>query len=264
MAEEPAKTYRYRILRYVPNLIRDEWVNIGVLLEESDAGRRDLKLIEEEPELNRIRQIHPNADRDYLRSLPLEFEALLRAPDAARQLEKLDQILSDTLQWGPQRAAMAEDFDAELDRLFRAQVAAPPRRRGGIVESTRNWIKDRINDAFRRRRVPQLERNVPVEQFTEPGDPFRFDYAYRNGVRGYMQAVTLGRDPAQAKVVAYTAGRIRRQLNGCEFTAITESEPVADKPRHQFVVSLFAEHDIAVVSLNNIERFAEDLRQRLQ
>jgi hypothetical protein len=121
-----------------------------------------------------------------------------------------------------------------------------------------------VNDCFRRRRVPRLERNVSVEQFTEQGDPFKFDYAYRNGVRGYMQAVTLGRDPAQAKVLAYTAGRIRRQLGECEFTAITESEPVADKPRHQFLVRLFAEQDISIVSLNNIERFAEDLRQRLQ
>ena len=264
MAEERAKTYRYRILRYMPNLVRDEWVNIGVLLEELDAGRREMKLIEEPRDLVRVRQIHPNADQDFLRSLPIELDTLLRGPAAARELEKLDQSLSNALQWSPQRAARAEDFDAELDRLFRAQVAAPPRARPGVIESTRAWIKERVNDVFRRRRVPRLERNVAVEQFTELGDPFKFDYAYRNGVRGYLQAVTLGRDPAQAKVLAYTAARIRRQLNHCEFTAITESEPVADKPRHQFVVRLFAEQDISIVSLNNIERFAEELRQRLQ
>jgi hypothetical protein len=258
------KTYRYRILRYMPNLIRDEWVNIGVLLEELGAGRREMKLIEESRDLIRVRQLHPSADQDYLRSLPLEFDAILRGPSAVRELEKLDQALSNVLQWSPQRGAVADDFDAELDRLFRAYVAAPPRARAGIIENTRAWIKERVNDCFRRRRVPRLERNVPVEQFTEQGDPFKFDYAYRNGVRGYMQAVTLGRDPAQAKVLAYTAGRIRRQLGECEFTAITESEPVADKPRHQFLVRLFAEQDISIVSLNNIERFAEDLRQRLQ
>jgi hypothetical protein len=264
MAEERAKLYRYRILRYTPNLIRDEWVNIGVLLEDIEAGRRGIKLIDEDRDLNRIRQIHPSADRDYLRSLPLEFDALLRAPGAAREFEKLDQALSNVLQWGPQRAAAADDFHAELDRLFRTQVAAPPRVRAGVIESTRNWIKERVNDVFRRRRVPRLERDVPVEEFTERGDPFKFDYAYRNGVLGYMQAVTLSRDPAQGKVLAYTAGRIRRQWGECEFTAITESEPVADKPRHQFLVRLFAEQDISIVSLNNIERFAENLRQRLQ
>ena len=30
--------FQYRILRYMPNLLRDEWVNIGVLLE--DTSRR--------------------------------------------------------------------------------------------------------------------------------------------------------------------------------------------------------------------------------
>ncbi len=30
MPTEERKTLRYRVLRYTPNLIRDEWVNIGV------------------------------------------------------------------------------------------------------------------------------------------------------------------------------------------------------------------------------------------
>ena len=34
MADETRNMLRYRILRYTPNLVRDEWVNIGVLLEE--------------------------------------------------------------------------------------------------------------------------------------------------------------------------------------------------------------------------------------
>jgi hypothetical protein len=31
---EDRKTLRYRVLRYTPNLIRDEWVNVGIMLEE--------------------------------------------------------------------------------------------------------------------------------------------------------------------------------------------------------------------------------------
>ena len=43
MAEEKPKTLRYRILRYTPNLIRDEWANIGVLLEEVDGTRHSMR-----------------------------------------------------------------------------------------------------------------------------------------------------------------------------------------------------------------------------
>jgi len=65
-------------------------------------------------------------------------------------------------------------------------------------------------------------------------------------------------------VLAYTAERIRAQIPRCEFTAITEVEPVLDSPRHQFIVRLFEHQQIALVPLNRAEKFAEELRVRLQ
>jgi len=268
MPEERQNTLRYRILRYTPNLIRDEWVNVGLLLEEVDGPRRAMRLIEEASELARVRRLHPAADEDLLRALPSEFDARLRAPEAEvlTYLEKIGQTLSNVLQFSPQKALLAEDFDAELDRLFREHVAPPPSVRGGIVENTRVWIRARLNDVFRRHRIlGKLEKSVRVEEFTQPGDPMRLDYAYRyNGTRGYLQTVALGRDPSQAKVLAYTAERIRARAANSEFTAITEVEPVRENPRHQFIVRLFEEQHISVVPLNRIEKWAEDLRPRLR
>jgi hypothetical protein len=256
----------YKILRYTPNLIRDEWMNIGVWLEEGDGTRRAIKMIEEDSEFARLLRLHPGADDSLLRALATEFDAELRKPNevTARYFEKLDQTLSNAIQFSPMKAVLAEDFDAELDRLYHDHVAPPPRARGGILESTRGWIKARLNDVFRRRRVPRLERNIRVEEFTQPGDPLRLDYGYTNGVRGYLQAVALGRDTSQAKVLAYTAERIRARIPEAEFTAITEIEPTRDNARHQFMVKLFDEQRIAIVPLNRVERFAEDLRVRLQ
>jgi len=264
--EAPRTTLTYRILRYLPNLVRDEWINIGVLLEDADGARRAVKLIEEDAEFARLRRLCPGADDGVLRALGADFDAQLGAPaEAASQyLRKLEQTLSNAVQFSPVKAVLAEDFDAELDRLYRDHVAPPLRARGGIIESTRGWIKARLNDVFRRRRVPRLERNIRVEEFTQPGDPLKLDYGYTNGVRGYLQAVALGRDTAQAKVLAYTAERVRARVPAAEFTAITEIEPARDNVRHQFMVKLFEEQRIAIVPLNRVERFAEDLRVRLQ
>jgi len=266
MAEEERRTLRYRVLRYTPNLLRDEWVNVGVLLEEVSGRRRAMRVMEETSEFARVRRLHPNADENLVRALPGEFDARLHAPAASVEayLEKLEQTLSNALQLSSPKGLLALDFDAEMDRLYRDHVAPPPRARGSVIESTRAWIKARLNDIFLRHRVPRLERNIRVEEFTQPGDPLRLDYGYRNGVRGYLQAVALGRDSSQAKVLAYTAESIRKKAGTCEFTAITEVEPARDNPRHQFVMRLFEDYDISTVSLNRAEKFAEDLRRRIQ
>jgi DUF3037 family protein len=266
MLEEKQTTFRYRILRYTPNLIRDEWVNIGVLLEDACAQKRAARLIEEPAEIARVRRLHPNADEELLRALPGEFESRLHGPEEAVRsyLEKPGQTLSNVIQLGREKSIEAGDFDAELERLYHAQVAPPVRARDGVVESTRTWIKARFNDGLRRRRVPRLERSIRVEEFTQAGDPLRLDYGYRNGVRGFLHAVALGRDASQAKVLAYTAERIRARVAVCEFTAITEMEPLRENPRHQFIAKMLAEQDITIVPLNRVEKFAEELRGRLQ
>jgi hypothetical protein len=267
--DEPQNTYRYRILRYTPNVERDEWVNIGVWLQSGEVGKpakRGIRIIGEQSEIGRVKRLHPGADEALLRALPQDFDDRLAEAGemASAYIEKLDQTLSHALQFSAEKGVFARDFDSELDRLYRTYVAPPPNSRSRFAESTRAWIKDRINDVFRRRRVPKLERNIPAAQFTEPGDPLKLDYGYRNGVRGYLHAVAIGRDPAQPKILAYTARRVRARMPGCEFTAITESEPAAGNPRHQFIARLFADENIAIVSLPRIEKFAEELRVRLQ
>ncbi len=268
MPDEPRSTLRFRILRYTPNLVRDEWVNVGVLLEEVDGPRRAMRLIEDASEIARVRRLHPGADEGLLRALPSEFDARLRQPEpeVRTYLEKLDQTLSNVLQLSPQRGLLADDFDTELERLFHDHVAPPASARGGIVENTRAWIRARLNDVFRRHRIlAKLQPGVRVEEFTQPGDPLHLDFAYLyNGTRGYIQSVALGRDPTQAKVLAYTAECIRARAANSVFTAITEVEPAAENTRHQFIARLFQDQRISLVPLNRIEKFADDLRIHLQ
>jgi Protein of unknown function (DUF3037) len=264
---------RYRILRYTPNLVRDEWINIGVLLEEAREGetaarRRAVRLIEDSTEMARVRRLHPAADEALLRALPAEFDARLRAPEADVRvyLEKLDQTLSNVLQLSPQRGLLAEDFDAELARVFQEHVAAPSAPRSGLIRNIRARIRARVRDVFYKRGLSKkIDTSVRVEEFTQPGDPLRLDYAYRyNGTRGYIQAVALGTDATQAKILAYTAECIRARAANSVFTAVTEVEPSPENPRQEFIARLFADQRIDLVSLNRIERFAEDLRQHLQ
>src|SRR2546423_14281046 len=57
----------YHILRYTSDLVRDEWVNIGVQLFDPLTGALRLRLVEEQDEYARIRRLQPSADEDVLR-----------------------------------------------------------------------------------------------------------------------------------------------------------------------------------------------------
>src|SRR5579864_2649682 len=81
LASSDERACAYRILRYTPNLVRDEWVNIGVLVFDPASGERRLRLIEEQEEYNRVRRLHPQADEALLRALRDDLEDRFQAVD---------------------------------------------------------------------------------------------------------------------------------------------------------------------------------------
>ena len=269
MANENLQTYAYRILRYTPNLVRDEWVNVGVVLLDPARRRARARLVEEAGDFARIRRLHPTVDESILRALQADLERQFAAQGEDPQgfLAKLDDTLSNVLQLSPQRAVMTEDFDFELERLFRTYVEAPRHPlRPSADASSRNGIRLRIGEIFRSSGIwAKTERGVPVEDFTHRGDSMRLDFAYRkNGTRGFVQAVALSRDPAYAKVLAFTAERIRAKLAHTEFTAVTETEPHPENDRHQFMAGLLAEQNVQIVPLEQLAAFAGRLQVELQ
>src|SRR6202042_1693331 len=78
-AGNPSNTFRYRIFRYAPNVERDEWVNIGVMLEDLRTGRLAVRMIETDVEFSRVKRLHPNLDKVLLRDIPGEINERLRA-----------------------------------------------------------------------------------------------------------------------------------------------------------------------------------------
>jgi Protein of unknown function (DUF3037) len=273
--ESDLRACAYHVVRYLPNLVRDEWVNIGILLFDPANGRILRRMMEEPGEFARVRRLHPGADEELLRRLPEEFDAQFAAGaslgrasngSAAANLERLAQTLSNAVQLSAQKGLLAADLDAELDRLYRDHVEPPRYSRVFEDLATRNAIRTRANQVFRSTGIwPRLERRIPVAEFTFAGDPLRVDYAYRrNGTRGFVQALPLGRDPAQAKVLAFTADAIRAKIPKSEFIAVTEVEPrPQDNPRHRFVTGLLEERQIPVVPLARLADWAFQLRPAL-
>src|SRR5579864_3324671 len=139
MVEMNSNPFAYHVIRYTPNLIRDEWVNIGVVLHDPAEGKFRVRLIEEEAEYARVRRLHPAANESLLRGVGPMLEDSLRehSGELDAWIAKLDRTLSNALQFSPQKGLLADDLDAELDRLYASHVAPPQTRTAttGVAET---------------------------------------------------------------------------------------------------------------------------------
>jgi hypothetical protein len=126
---------------------------------------------------------------------------------------------------------------------------------------TRSDVRARAADYFRSEKILRLmQRGVRVDEFTAPGDPMRLDFSYRyNGTRGFLHSIALGRDPGQAKLLAYTATAIREHLGHSEFLAVTEREPARGNARDHFVTEILAESHVRVVPLGELRKWAHEV-----
>jgi len=130
------RTFVHRIIRYTPSALRDEWINIGVLVFDPDTGDRGLRLIESEDEYRRVRRLIPHADEPELRSLRDDLESKLEGVghghNTAEELQKLLKTWEDSytngVHFAEPKGSAAQDLDDELERLYDQRVAVPRSR----------------------------------------------------------------------------------------------------------------------------------------
>jgi Protein of unknown function (DUF3037) len=272
---QPEQALAYHILRYVPNLVRDEWVNIGVLVFNPGSGERRLRLIEEEDEYNRVRRLHPWADESLLRALRDELENRLDSGTRAnggpeipwqKVLSKWDETLSNALQIAPQKGVLADDLDHEAERLYADHVAVPRRSPRAGLPGGRAGIRSYCAQVFRQARLwDRIEKSVRVAEFTFPGDPARLDYSYRrNGTRGFVHTLSVTRAPQDAKALAYNVKHIADKARyHTEFAAVTDVRLARENDRHRFVLDTLGEAGIEPVPTEGLAVWVAKLRPSL-
>jgi hypothetical protein len=275
----------YRVLRYTPNLVRDEWVNIGVLVFDPQSGERRLRLIEEPEEYARVRRLHPRADEELLRALRDDLEnrfatatQLFNAnggtgnsesqasADWLKLLGKWDETLANALQLAPQKGVHAGDLDAEMERLYADHVAL---QRGAArvgAPGSRGAMRSYCAQVFKQARLwERLQKGMRAEEFTFAGDPMRIDYAYRrNGTRGFLQTLSVSRAPGDVKSLAYTVERIRDKMAASEFAAVTDVHLLAENERHQFVRETLRDAGVEAVPLEGLAVWTAKMRPLIQ
>ena len=270
----------FRLLRYVPDPVRNEFVHIGVVLRTAEPGssRTEVRFTRD---WRRVRCLDPHADTELLEAIEGDLRRRLaetEAEDAQKRLMKiLDESLSLNVQMTEARAYLAESVPAGIEELMRLYVDPPPREKLPRL-SGRAAIQARMRAEFEHAGVWELLRKrIAASDYTRPGDPLRIDLGYRpNGIIRMFHAVSLEPGVEMAKVLAFSAAALhegveRVERAGLQLTAVIE--PAAklgagdDEPEklamYRFGVETMEEHRIRVLTTSDLGRVAETARREL-
>jgi hypothetical protein len=272
------KQCEFQLIRYVPDPVKNEFVNIGVLLRAADGGQSVLRFTRD---WGRVRCLDPDADTQMMEALEIEVGQRLVTQPAVHQrpiMGLLEESLSNGIQITETKAYLAESFLAGLEELMRLYVDTPPRGRSQR-RSGRSALLATMRTRFEEAGVWTLMRKqIAVAQYTKPGDPLRIDCGYRpNGVVRMFQAVSLDTDADDAKLLAFSAlglidGVKRAENADLQLTAIVEpirqteqnEEPSEERiVQYRFGVEIMEEHTIRVMTSTALPDLAETARREL-
>ena len=276
MAER--KQCEFQLIRYVPDPVKNEFVNIGVLLRASGGEQSALRFTRD---WGRVRCLDPDADTQMLEAMEIEVGDQLRARAEDHPtpfMVRLQDSLSNGLQMTESKAYLAETFLSGLEDLMRMYVDTPlrePRRQ----RSGRSALIAAMRKQFESAGVWTLMRKqIAAADYTRPGAPLRIDCGYRtNGVVRMFHAVSLEADSDAAKLLAFSArglkegvGRVEKAV--LELTAIVEPirGPDGDEPdedrivQYRYAVETMEEYEIRVLTSSDLPNVAETARRELR
>ncbi len=273
-----SKQCEFQLIRYVPDPVKNEFVNIGVLLRASGGEQSALRFTRD---WGRVRCLDPDADTQMLEAMEIEVGDQLRARPEDHPspfMVRLQDSLSNGLQMTESKAYLAETFLSGLEDLMRMYVDTaqrePRRQRSG-----RSALIAAMRKQFESAGVWTLMRKqIAAADYTKPGDPLRIDCGYRpNGVVRMFHAVSLEADSDAAKLLAFSARGLKEGVDRVEkavleLTAIVEpirglagDEPDEDRiVQYRYAVETMEEYEIRVLTSSDLPNVAETARRELR
>ncbi len=266
----------FQLLKYVPDVVRNEFVHIGVILREQGSGAAaEVRFTRD---WRRVRCLDPEADTALLEGMETELRRRFREEPEGRLMRLLEESLSLNVQMTTPKAYLAESLPAGMDELMRLYVELPPRVRMPRLAG-RAAIQASMRGEFERAGVwDLLRKGIAASAYTRPGDPLRIDVGYRpNGTIRMFHAVSLDAGVEMAKVLAFSAAGLRtgvERVEKAELELTAVIEPAArvgatdEEPErlqmYRFGVETMEEHRIRVLTTADMGRVADTARRELR
>lgn len=269
MQNEPKlKQCSFFLVRYVPDLVRDESLNIGVFLHSPDERYLGCLFTDD---FRRVKRFHPHADLEMLRELQQHFDQEIdeQENDLEGYVRRMQDSYSNMIRVSLPSPCLLHDPQSEIKDLFARYVGA--RLSGPPPEDTRVRIKQRLTAAFVHAGIwERLEKRISAERWTHKGDPFTFDFGYTpleirgkpNGHVKFIHTLSLKRDNEIAHVLANTI-RYVRQKEPAELTAVVEGVPLAGDETASHSQRILLDAEIVLRPLSEVDAYAKSVSAEL-
>lgn len=282
------KQCEFYLLRYVPDVVKGEFINIGVVLLEAGEGESAFTDVRLTHDWRRVRCLDPDVDIGLLEALEQDLRGKLqsRVPEIINYKEPmsrrewlLDQIATawaGALQMAPVMGVLTESPEAEIGLLAKSYLESPSREKAERIARGRQAIYLAMRGTFEEAGVWALmQKDIAAAEFTRRGDPFKVDCGYQpNGVLHMFHALSLAEQGGSAQVTAAKAlafsygemreGLIQKRHVESDLTAIVEDGLDVNDPAVGFALATLVEKDVQVARMAELPGIAERVRAEMK
>jgi len=269
------KQFEFYVLRYVPYVAREEFINIGVLLFElldTGFGFADVRMTSD---WRRVYRLDRQVDIEVLQELGAYIRMQLQhSQDIAVLLRKFEDLFANMIQMSARKVCLAADPAQEMARLSSIYLEDPQLKSlpaAARPKSEHAMILSGIEHALIRAGIWDLrmERTRAVQYTNKKGDALVFDFGYvvGNEVR-FFQAVPLKTNTNQAIILAHRFPKVADCIhagNGAHalLTAVVADDLDRSNPEIEFALEAFTDNNVNVVAVADMSSIAERTRQDL-
>jgi hypothetical protein len=259
---------RFFVLRYAPDAVKNEFINVGLVLLPPAGGAQ----VRFTRDWSRVLCLDPEADVEMLQALEQDLRNQLREMNGDHDLllRRIQDSFSNAIQPSEFQACLASSAVAEADELARLYLERPRRRQQAREPSGRVAIVARMRSEFEAAGVwPLMQEKIPVSRYTRSGDPLKIDCGYSpNGTVKLFHAVTLSSDINAAKVLAFSFPQLAQGIRKAEgkqaqLTAVVEDNLPADDESVAFARDTLEQNAIRIAPVSMMPQIARDAARDL-
>lgn len=225
-------SYYYSVVRYVPDVVRDEGINIGVALQARDNGHETVKLLFTD-NYRRAARLDPHFTSRTLEKI-LSSSARQITQQAAGGRVRLDDLIANysggRIQFTEPRITVVDDPAAEIEDLYsRFVYEQRSEREHGKGDST---LKREVRDVFTEHGIDHtyLKYGTYKEPILMRGRRAKYEFDLKlevNGTLDLFRCISFDVDDYQAKVgaakvLAYDSRDIKEASPQAEIISILQ------------------------------------------